>query len=321
MTRVGVVGTGHMGQYHVNVYSELPNVKLAGIVDVSKERVDRVSKRFKTKGYTDYMKLIGQVDAVTVAVPTGKHYEVAKEFLSAGVHVLLEKPITPTLKEAKELYSIAKRKKVVLQVGHVERFNGAIQEVKKIIKNPLLVETRRIGPFAQRVQDDGVVLDLMIHDIDIVLNLVDSEIVKVNAVGGSIFTKTGDYAIVQISFKNGCVASLIASRVSQEKIRTLAVSQKDAYISLDYGAQELHVHRQASSQYFLSKEELKYKQESMIERVFVHKDNPLKLEVKHFLDCVLKRAERSTSPESDLRSLEVALKVQDILKKDGVIRK
>jgi len=319
MTRVGVVGTGHMGQYHVNVYSELPNVKLAGIADVSKERVAAVAKRFKTKGYTDYRKLIGQVDAVTVAVPTGKHYEVAKEFLSAGVHVLLEKPITPTLKEAKELYSIAKKKKVILQVGHVERFNGAVQEVKKIIKNPLLVETRRIGPFVQRVQDDGVVLDLMIHDIDIVLNLVDSEIVTVNAVGGSVFTKTGDYANVQIQFKNGCVASLIASRVSQEKVRTLAVSQKDAYISLDYGAQELHVHRQASSQYFLSKEELKYKQESMIERVFVHKDNPLKLEVKHFLDCAMKRAERSVSPESDLRSLEVALKVQEILKKDGVI--
>lgn len=320
MTRVGVVGTGHMGQYHVNVYSELPNVKLAGIADVSKERVAAVAKRFKTKGYTDYRKLIGQVDAVTVAVPTGKHYEVAKEFLSAGVHVLLEKPITPTLKEAKELYSIAKKKKVILQVGHVERFNGAVQEVKKIIKNPLLVETRRIGPFVQRVQDDGVVLDLMIHDIDIVLNLVDSEIVTVNAIGGSVFTKTGDYANVQIQFKNGCVASLIASRVSQEKVRTLAVSQKDAYISLDYGAQELHVHRQASSQYFLSKEELKYKQESMIERVFVHKDNPLKLEVKHFLDCVMKRAERSVSPESDLRSLEVALKVQEILKKDGVIK-
>ena len=320
MTRVGVVGTGHMGQYHVNVYSELPIVKLAGIADISKERVAAVAKRFKTKGYTDYRKLIGQVDAVTVAVPTGKHYEVAKEFLSAGVHVLLEKPITPTLKEAKELYSIAKKKKVILQVGHVERFNGAVQEVKKIIKNPLLVETRRIGPFVQRVQDDGVVLDLMIHDIDIVLNLVDSEIVTVNAVGGSVFTKTGDYANVQIQFKNGCVASLIASRVSQEKVRTLAVSQKDAYISLDYGAQELHVHRQASSQYFLSKEELKYKQESMIERVFVHKDNPLKLEVKHFLDCAMKRAERSVSPESDLRSLEVALKVQEILKKDGVIK-
>jgi len=185
MTRVGVIGTGHMGQYHVNVYSELPNAKLAGIADVSEERVEAVAKRFKTKGYTDYRKLIGQVDAVTVAVPTGKHYEVAKEFLSAGIHVLLEKPITPTLKEARELYSIAKKKKVTLQVGHVERFNGAIQEVKKIIKNPLLVETRRIGPFVQRVQDDGVVLDLMIHDIDIVLNLVNSEIVKVNAVGGS----------------------------------------------------------------------------------------------------------------------------------------
>lgn len=320
MTRVGVIGTGHMGQYHVNVYSEIPNAKLAGIADVSEERVEAVAKRFSTKGYTDYKKLIGQVDAVTVAVPTARHYEVAKEFLSAGIHVLLEKPITPTLKEAKELYSIAKKKKVILQVGHVERFNGAVQEVKKIIKNPLLVETRRIGPFVQRVQDDGVVLDLMIHDIDIVLNLVNSEIVKVNAVGGSVYTKNGDYANVQISFKNGCVASLIASRVSQEKVRTLAVSQKDAYISLDYGAQELNVHRQASSQYFLSKEELKYRQESMIERVFVHKDNPLKLEVKHFLDCVTKRAERALSPESDLRSLEVALKVQDILKKDGVIK-
>ena len=320
MTRVGVIGTGHMGQYHVNVYSEIPNAKLAGIADISKERVEAVAKRFSAKGYTDYRKLIGQVDAVTVAVPTARHYEVAKEFLSAGVHVLLEKPITPTLKEAKELYSIAKKKKVILQVGHVERFNGAVQEVKKIIKNPLLVETRRIGPFVQRVQDDGVVLDLMIHDIDIVLNLVNSKIVKVNAVGGSVYTKNGDYANVQISFKNGCVASLIASRVSQEKIRTLAVSQKDAYISLDYGAQELNVHRQASSQYFLSKEELKYRQESMIERVFVHKDNPLKLEVKHFLDCVTKRAERALSPESDLLSLEVALKVQEILKKDGVIK-
>jgi predicted dehydrogenase len=320
MTKVGVIGTGHMGQYHVNVYSELPNAKLVGIADVSEERVKTVAKRFKTKGYTDYRKLIGQVDAVTVAVPTAKHYEVAREFLSAGVHVLLEKPITPTLKEAKELYSLAKRKKVTLQVGHVERFNGAVQEMKKVIKSPLLVESRRIGPFVQRVQDDGVVLDLMIHDIDIVLNLVDSDIRKVNAVGGSFYTKKDDYANVQISFENGCVASLVASRVSQEKIRTMALSQKDAYIFLDFASQDLHIHRQASSQYFLKKEELQYRQESLIERVFVHKDNPLKLEVRHFLDCATKKAERALSPESDLRSLEVALKVQDILRKDGIIK-
>jgi predicted dehydrogenase len=312
--RVGVVGVGHMGEYHVRIYSELPNVELVGVVDINEERVAKIRKQYNTIPYNDYTKLFNIVDAVSIAVPTTLHYEIAKDFLLSGIHVLVEKPITSNLLHAKELINLASSRSLILQVGQVERFNAAVQELKAIIREPLLIECRRLGPLPNgRINDTGVILDLLIHDVDVVLNLVDSEISSLSVAGSSVCTEHEDIATVQMMFKNGCIATLTASRVTEDKIRTLSVTQKDAYIFLDYATQDLHIHRQASSKYILTKEVLRYKQESFIERLFVHKDNPLKLELIHFINCILNGTEPKVNPEEELKSLEVTLKILDKL--------
>jgi predicted dehydrogenase len=241
---------------------------------------------------------------------------VAKDFLSRGVNVLLEKPITKDLNEARDLFATAQKHDVVLHIGHVERFNGAVQELKKIVEDPVLIEARRLGPFQKRVQDDGVVLDLMIHDIDIILGLVASPIAQIAAQGVSVFSSNDDVANVQLTFENGCVAALTASRATQNKIRTMAVTQRDAYIFLDFTDQDIHIHRQASTEHLLTREQLRYKQESFIERVFVYKDNPLKSEIRHIIECILNGAKRVVSVEDELKSLTVALEVLDIIRAD-----
>lgn len=185
--RAGVVGVGRMGSYHVGVYSELFNVELVGIADINKERAEEIVKKYNTTAYTDYRELFGKLDIVSIAVPTESHYKIAKDFLEEKIHVLLEKPITKDPEEAKELFKISEQRGVVLHIGHVERFNGAVQELKKIVSNPIFIDSRRLGPYDPRIENDGVVLDLMIHDIDIILDLVDSKIKEINAMGASVF--------------------------------------------------------------------------------------------------------------------------------------
>ncbi|MGE3537003.1 MAG: Gfo/Idh/MocA family oxidoreductase [Candidatus Tectimicrobiota bacterium] len=317
--RAGVVGVGQMGQYHVGVYSELFNVHLVGIADCNADRGAALAEKYNTVSYTDYHDLLGLVDVVSIAVPTSLHYPIARDFLDAGVHVLLEKPVTRTLDEARELFRLAEARGVVLHVGHVERFNGAVQELKKIVHNPWLIECRRLGPFVPRIKEDGVILDVMIHDIDIILNLVQSPVRHMNALGKAIYTAHEDLANVQMCFQNGCIASIIASRATEVKIRSMAITQRDAYIILDYTDQDIRVHRQASSEHLVTRGALRYKQESLIERIFVHKDNPLKLEIKHLIDCATQGALRVVSVDEELRSLQVALQVLDILEKDGLV--
>jgi len=221
----------------------------------------------------------------------------------------LEKPCTDDLGQAEELFDLAAKKNVTLHIGHVERFNGAVQELFKIVKNPIYIECKRMSPFSTRIKDDGVVLDIMIHDIDIVLNLVDSDVAKINVIGNSVFSKQDDLINAQIEFENGCIANLLASRVSQNKVRTLEVTQKESSILLDYTEQEIFVHRQSSFESQLSPGELRYKQESLVERIFVHKDNPLKLELKHFIDCAANGSQRKLSVKKELNSLNIALQI------------
>jgi predicted dehydrogenase len=309
--KVGVIGVGHMGEYHTRTYTEIPNVELVCVVDIRKDRAERIAKEYHTTPYTDYRKIYEYVDAVSIAVPTSVHYPVAKDFLSKGKNVLLEKPMTKSLAEAEELIELAERKGVLLQVGHVERFNAAVCELKNIVKNPIFIDAQRLSPKNFRINDTGVILDLLIHDIDIVLNLVSSEIEKVSVAAASVYSDYEDIANVQIKFANGCLASITGSRVTEEKIRRLAVTQEDAYIFLDYAEQDLRIHRRASSEYFTSQEVLRYKQESFIERIFVHKDNPLKLELAHFIDCIVNGNTPILSHREDLISLKTTL---DILK-------
>ncbi|MEW6482453.1 MAG: Gfo/Idh/MocA family oxidoreductase [bacterium] len=309
--KVGVIGVGHMGEFHAKAYSEIPNVELTGVADIIEERAKRIASQYYTKPYTDYRDMYDKVDAVSIAVPTSIHYQVASDFLNKKKPTLLEKPMTTNIKEAEALFEIAKRNNVLLQIGHVERFNAAVCELKNIIKNPIFIETKRLGPKNPRINDTGVVLDLLIHDIDIVLSLVPSEIEKTSLVASRVYSDYEDIANLQIIFKNGCIASLTASRTTEEKMRTLSATQEDAYIFLDYAEQDLHIHRRASSEYFTSPEVLRYKQESFVERIFVHKDNPLKLELLHFIDCIINGTKPIMEPEGDIRSLRVAL---DILK-------
>lgn len=318
--RAGVVGVGQMGRYHVGVYAELFDVDLVGVADIHAGRAREIAQKYNTKAYTDYRALLDQVDVVSIAVPTSLHYPIAKDFLTAGVHVLLEKPITHSMEEARDLFRLAQEHGVVLHIGHVERFNGAVQELKNIVKDPIFIESHRLGPFVPRIQDDGVVLDLMIHDIDIILNLVDARVKTIHALGASVFSHLEDLANVQILFDNGCIASITASRATQEKIRTLAITQRDAYILLNYTDQDIRIHRQASSEHVLSREQLRYKQESFIERIFVHKDNPLKLEIKHLINCATNGGERVVSVDDELYSLQVALDIVEILRQSGVVR-
>ena len=307
--KVGVIGVGRMGKYHVGILSELPEVELTTVVDIDSKSRKVIEENYGTPSFENYKDIYGKVDAAVVAVPTGLHFPIAKDLLNAGIHVLLEKPCANNLDHARELFQIAEDKALILHVGHVERFNGAVQELHKIVDSPIFVECKRMGPFTDRIKDDGVVLDIMIHDIDIILNLIQSRVTKTFVLGASIFSTKDDLVNAQLEFENGCIANIVASRASQNQIRTLSVTQKDSFVVLDYTDQEIYVHRQSSSEHKLSKDSLRYKQESLVERIFVHKDNPLKLELKHFLDCVTNGSPRKVAIDNELYSLEVALNI------------
>ena len=315
--KAGVVGVGKMGEYHVGVLSEMREASLVGLVDVNEERARFLGEKYEIPFYTDYQELFDKVDVVIIAVPTALHYPIGKDFLNAGIHALVEKPCTDDLEQARELFDIAASRNLTLHIGHIERFNGAVQELHKIVTAPIFVECKRMSPFTERIQDDGVVMDVMIHDIDIVLNLIQSKVTQIHVLGVSVFSKKDDVVNAQLEFENKCIANIIASRASQNKERTLAVTQKDSYVLLDYTDQEIYVHRHSSSEHQLSRESLRYKQESLIERIFVHRENPLKLEIKHFIDCVKNGSPRKVAVDNELYSLEIALDILSQFNRQG----
>jgi predicted dehydrogenase len=318
--RAGVIGTGHMGQYHVLVYAELPDVELVGVADIDGERAQAVAARYETQAFTDHRELIGRIDVASVAVPTEEHVRVARDLLEAGISVLVEKPMAATLEEARELLGVARRAGAVLHVGHVERFNGAVDELKRLVTAPILIESRRLGPFVPRVQKDTVVMDLMIHDIDIVLGLVDAPPVRLAAQGAAVHSEAADVATVQIRFASGAVATITASRATEEKIRTLAITQPDAYIVLDYTEQDIHIYKRAAQEYTMNRGSIRYRRASFVEHLKVHRDNPLKLEIQHLLAAVRRRrvGDRVALVQpDDLRSLGMALEIERMIR-DGI---
>lgn len=312
---LGIIGVGHMGQYHVNVSRQLSDAKLVGIYDSDPDRVKSIAEKYETSAYNSISELLKVVDAVIIAAPTFLHHEISKQALTAGKHVLVEKPIAESAEQARELVNLSKKNNLILQVGHVERFNGAILELGKIVEAPMLVESRRLAPFNSRIRDVGVVLDMMIHDIDIVLNLVKSDVVDLSAMGAKIVSDHEDVASVILKFKNGCVASINASRNTQSKVRTLNITDKNAYIKLDFTDQEIELHRQASSNTQLSSNEIRYRQESIVEKIFVHKDNPLKQEHEHFIKCILGKAQPHVEGETDIKTIEIAHKILEQISK------
>lgn len=311
MTKIGIIGLGRMGGYHASICSQLAQVDLVGIADPHEPFLSKVSSPnlIKSKDYRDW---IDQVDAVIIAVPTEFHYAIAKDCIQRNKHILLEKPLTKEIHESEELFMLAQAHKVALHVGHVERFNAAVQELKNIINEPFLIETHRMGPFAPRVQHDSVVLDLMIHDIDIVVNLINSPIKTIHALGNKTYTNSCDAAVLQLSFENGAIANIVSSRASQIKQRTMAIHQKNEYIHLDFTTQDISIHRHASSSVHVGSNQLKYKQETSIEHLFVHKDNPLKLEIEHFLHSIT-TGQQLVNQEQDLIALNITIEVEKAL--------
>jgi predicted dehydrogenase len=305
--RFGIIGVGHMGSYHLNVASSLPTYELIGIYDARPEQAAQKAEQFGTRVFASFEELLGECEAITIAVPTHLHYEIAKQALSAGKHVLVEKPITLDLAQAEELIKLADERNLILQVGHVERFNGAVLALGKIVTEPLLIQTRRLSPFSNRVLDTGVVLDLLIHDIDIVINLVGKPIVRHAAFGNCLTSKHEDIAVIELQFEGGCIATLTASRLSQYKERALTVMQRNNFLILNYGTQEIEIHRQGNSVTVTAPDEIKYSQESIVERVFVHKDNPLKSEHLHFYNCIVGNEKPLVAGQADLATLKIAL--------------
>jgi predicted dehydrogenase len=231
--RTAVIGAGYLGRFHAQKYAAVERSRLVAIVDVNADNAGRVAAECGTEALSDYRDLLGKVDAVSVVTPTPSHREIAGAFLEAGAHVLVEKPITVSVDEANELIAIAARRRRVLQVGHLERFNSAILALDGILTVPRFVESHRLAPFKQRGTDVNVVLDLMIHDIDIIQNIVHSPIASIDAVGSRVFSDELDIANARLRFENGCVANTTASRVSLKTERKLRLFQDDAYLSLD----------------------------------------------------------------------------------------
>ena len=290
LVRVGVVGLGQWGQHHVRVYHHLPDVTLAGVVDTSPGEVRAFAKRYQTVGYEDYRMLFGKVEAVSLAVPTALHYEIAREFLQRGVHVLVEKPITTTTEQAGELVALAQRAGVTLLVGHVERFKPSVHALTDLVTEPLFVQVRRVRPWdPSRVMDVGVVLDLMIHDLDIILNLMRSPVARVSAIGAAINGDDEDLAVAHRTLQNGCLASFVASRVSPVKAAELEITLPDGLIHLNYLRQQITVRRHGSQR-----------------RTIVKGEEPLRAELTHFVDCVRGEATPLVPGEHGLRALEAA---------------
>lgn len=276
--KVAVIGVGHLGKEHARIYHELAKagfpspIQLIGLSDTDaakKERAEALGVPF----FEDPRDLFGKVDAVSIATPTSTHFAVAKEFLARGIHTLIEKPITLKLDEADELIALAHAKNCVLQVGHIERHNPGLRRIEEIAKNIRFLEIHRLGPFSGRINDCGVVLDLMIHDLDIVMNLVKSEVASFDAVGINVLTPFEDIANVRIKFKSGAVADLTASRLTPEKQRKIRIFQEDAYISLDYEAQSCKIFRKVG---------WSITQES----VDIQKSEPLREELKYFISQI-----------------------------------
>jgi predicted dehydrogenase len=300
--RVGVVGVGYLGQHHARIYSENPGVELFGVVDIDSSKANTVAAQTQCRPIEDYRMILDQVQAVSIAVPTVHHHEIALEFLRNGVDVLLEKPMTVTLNEADDLIREAEKKACLLQIGHLERFNAVVRALSGRIDKPRFIESHRLGPFVDRGTDVHVVLDLMIHDIDIILSLVNSPVELIRAVGIPVISPQMDIANARIEFANGCVANVTASRVSREKMRKIRIFQPDAYLSLDYLQQEVSVCRRVS-------QPEGERPQLIIEKLEIEKEEPLEAEIKDFIDCVKTRRRPIVSGQEGREALRVALEI------------
>lgn len=325
--RTAVVGVGHLGGVHARIYDELEQARLVAVVDTDASRAEAVAQQYGAEVVATAEELAGRVDAVSVAVPTVDHFRVAGALLRAGVHVLVEKPMTSTLPEGRQLVELSRETGAVLQVGHVERFNPAVMAAEKHIDTPLFVEAHRLSPFSFRSADIDVVLDLMIHDLDIISHLVGTRLESVEAVGVPIFSEKVDIANARLVYASGCVANVTASRVSAKRMRKIRVFSKDAYLSLDYGEQRALIFRKSDEvrsgdirvqdlagrkidnplEFFLTRI-------LEVEEVAFDEHEPLKKEVESFLDAVRGKGRPAVPGEAGLRAMEEAERVKGAIR-------
>jgi len=327
--RVAVLGTGSLGQHHVRIYSELEKaglVQFAGIFDSHADSAKKIAAKHGVKIFNSIAEAAQNADALNIVTPTTTHFDIAKQLLAQGKHVLVEKPMTDNSAQAAELIQIAQQKNCVLQVGHVERFNPVFKYLESAAPEPRFIETHRLSPYPARSTDIGAVLDLMIHDLDVVLAFVKSPVTSVDAVGIPVLSKSEDIANARLRFANGCVANLTASRVSPERMRKIRVfsggTTTASYVSLDYRAQEGFIYRIAreGEQESSLLEKLLHAKDSAIvsefagkkivrEPVPIAKDEPLKLELQHFVECVRAQQTPMVSGESAKRALDLAFEI------------
>lgn len=302
--RAAVIGVGYLGRFHAQKYAALEGVELVGVVDASADRAAEVAEEVGTRAFTEYDRLLSEVDLVSIVVPTQHHYQVAKAALEAGCHILLEKPVTRTVEEAEELIELASRKNLVFQAGHLERFNPAIMALDGVLKNPMFIESQRLAPFKTRGTEVNVVLDLMIHDIDIILSLVGSPLKLVNSIGVPVLSEEVDIANARLQFENGCVANVTASRASRDPVRKIRIFQQDAYISIDYQERKISIFRKGDDGMPIPG----LPNVGMEEKSFDQVDALLE-EIRSFIHAVNNGIEPVVSGEDGKRALELAMKI------------
>ncbi len=307
MIRTAVIGVGYLGRFHAQKYAALPHSELVAVTDIDAEAAKRVAEELGTQGLTDYRELFGRVDAVSIVVPTQLHYQVAKECLENGIHVLVEKPITATVPQAEELVQLARQHRRVLQVGHLERFNAAILALDDVLLDPLFIESHRLAPFNPRGADVNVVLDLMIHDIEIIQNLVRSPVREIHADGVSVLTEETDIANARIKFENGCVANVTASRVSLKPQRKMRVFQHDAYIGIDFQDKTLSIHRKGEKEMFPGIPEI------TSEETAFESSDAIMAEIEAFLESIAEGKPAVVSGEDGCQALETATRITEMV--------
>ncbi|MBQ2219536.1 MAG: Gfo/Idh/MocA family oxidoreductase, partial [Elusimicrobia bacterium] len=299
--KIAVIGVGSLGQHHARILSTHENAELIGVVDADAKRGESIAKKCNTASFTDVKEVMDKIQAAVISVPTPYHYDIAKQLLQAGIHCLVEKPFTETVEQSTELIRIARDKNLILQVGHVERFNPAIIAATPYVKEPKFIEVNRLGPYDPRTSHIGVVLDLMIHDLDMLLNFVKSKVVSFEAVGAKILSEHEDIAKVRIKFANGCIADVSTSRVTIDKYRKIRIFQKDSYISVDYAGKSLKIYQKKPNvsvvKSLLDIDVIKPK---------VQTGEPLAYELTHFLKCVIEGKKPLVSGEQGRDALELA---------------
>lgn len=300
-----VIGVGHLGKHHARILASLPGVSLAGVVDVNRERAAKIAAEYGTRGFGDVREIAGQLDVVVIAVPTEQHAAVALPLIEAGVHTLVEKPVTQTVQEADTLIAAARRAGVVFAVGHSERFNPAVAAARPHIKDPRFIEVHRLGTTPERSLDIDVVLDLMIHDLDLILSVVASEVERVEAVGVPVLTPRIDIANARVRFRNGCIANLTASRISREAVRKIRFFQRDAYVSIDTSSRDVElwsVVPQAGAAPTIGGGKLP-----------VNGDEPLQRELEDFIGAVRERRAPAVSGEEGRAALALAVRIVELM--------